>query len=157
MARSTIRLRIEIRKNDELERARVDGKPIEGLETIEEQLGIFDLRSTAEQVSFLLDAADDVPAMQGDLDRLINAWRVGDLAALERELQNERAQAPALYDQLLGVRNRAWMPKLEALLEQERDYLVVVGALHFVGRDGLLQLLRLAGHKPVALAARSAR
>jgi len=140
-----------------MERARVDGKPIEGLETIAEQLGIFDLRSTAEQVSFLLDAAGDVPAMQDDLDRLISAWRVGDLTALERELQNERAQAPALYDQLLGVRNRAWMPKLEALLGHERDYLVVVGALHFVGRDGLLQLLKHAGHKPVALAARSSR
>jgi uncharacterized protein len=140
-----------------MERARVDGKPIEGLETIEQQLGIFDARSTSEQISFLLAAADDVPAMQDDLDRLINAWRAGDLSALERELQNERAQAPALYDQLLGVRNRAWMPRLEALLEQERDYLVVVGALHFVGRDGLLQLLKQAGHKPVVLPAGTAR
>jgi uncharacterized protein YbaP (TraB family) len=140
-----------------MERARVDGKPIEGLETIEQQLGIFDARSASEQISFLLAAADDVPAMQDDLDRLINAWRVGDLSALERELQNERAQAPALYDQLLGVRNRAWMPRLEALLEQERDYLVVVGALHFVGRDGLLQLLKQAGHKPVVLPAGTAR
>jgi len=135
------------------ERARADGKPIEGLETIEDQLGIFDSRSTSEQVSFLLDAADDVPAMHADLDRLIKAWRVGDLDALEREMQKERAHAPALYDQLLGVRNRAWMPKLEALFEQDRDYLVVVGTLHFVGRDGLLQLLSRAGHKPVTLPA----
>jgi uncharacterized protein YbaP (TraB family) len=29
---------------------------------------------------------------------------------------------------------------------------VVVGTLHFVGRDGLLTLLERAGHKPVPLA-----
>jgi uncharacterized protein YbaP (TraB family) len=45
------------------------------------------------------------------------------------------------------------MPKIEALLDGERDYLVVVGTLHFVGRDGLLELLRRAGHKPVVLPA----
>jgi uncharacterized protein YbaP (TraB family) len=140
-----------------MNRARADRKPIEGLETIEDQLGIFDGRSTAEQVKFLVQAANDVPEMRDDLERLIRAWREGDLAAMERELQEERSHAPALYDQLLGARNRAWMPKIEALLTAEQDYLVVVGTLHFVGRDGLLQLLKRAGHKPVALAAPAAR
>ena len=135
-------------------RARADEKPIEGLETIEDQLSIFDARSTTEQVGFLLDAADDVPQMQEDLSRLIEAWRTGDLAAMERELGKERAQAPALYDRLLGARNRAWMPKIEALFDGDRDYLVVVGTLHFVGHDGLLQLLKRAGYKPVMLPAR---
>ncbi len=135
------------------ERARGDGKPIDGLETIREQLGIFDSRSQQEQISFLLDAADDVPEMQHDLDRLIAAWRTGDLRALEREFQKERAQAPALYDELLGARNRKWLPKIEALFDDDRNYLVVVGTLHFVGRDGLLELLKRAGHKPVVLPA----
>jgi uncharacterized protein YbaP (TraB family) len=134
-------------------RAQADGKPIDGLETIEDQLGIFDSRSTAEQVRFLLDAADDVPEMREDLGRLIEAWSTGNVSAMERELDKERAQAPALYDRLLGTRNRAWMPKIEALFDGDRDYLVVVGTLHFVGHDGLLQLLKRAGHKPVVLTA----
>jgi len=137
------------------ERARGDGKPIEGLETIDEQLGIFDSRSQQEQIRFLLDAAEDVPDMRQDLDRLIAAWRSGDLRALEREVQKERAQAPELYDELLGARNRKWLPKIEALLDEDRNYLVLVGTLHFVGRDGLLELLKRAGHKPVALPAAS--
>ena len=137
------------------DRARGDGKPIEGLETIGEQLVIFDSRSQQEQISFLLDAANDVPKMQGDLDRLISAWRTGDMRALEKEFQKERAQAPALYDELLGARNRKWLPKIEALFEQDRNYLVVVGTLHFVGRDGLLELLKRAGRKPVVLPARA--
>jgi uncharacterized protein len=135
------------------ERARADGKPIDGLETVVDQLGIFDARSLSEQTKFLVDAANDVPQMHEDLERLIAAWRIGDLRALERELDQERARAPALYDQLLGQRNRKWMPKIEALLDDERDYLVLVGALHFVGRDGLLALLARAGHEPVVLPA----
>jgi uncharacterized protein YbaP (TraB family) len=57
---------------------------------------------------------------------------------------------------LLGARNRKWIPQIEALLDDDRDYLVVVGALHFVGGDGLLELLRKAGHRAVSLAAEPA-
>ena len=134
-------------------RAREDGKPIDGLETVVDQLGIFDSRSLNEQTKFLVDAANDVPKMHDDLDRLIGAWRTGDLSALEREFNKERAQAPALYDQLLGQRNRKWLPKIEALLNGDKDYLVLVGTLHFVGRDGLLDLLAHDGHKAVVVRA----
>jgi uncharacterized protein YbaP (TraB family) len=134
-----------------VERARADDKPIDGLETVIDQLGIFDARSFDEQTKFLIDAADDVPKLHGDLQRLVAAWRSGDMRALEKEFLKERAQAPALYDALLGERNHKWLPKIAALLDDDRDYLVVVGTLHFVGRDGLLELLTRAGHKPVAL------
>ena len=132
-------------------RAREDGKPVDGLESVDDQLGIFDSRSLSEQTKFLVDAADDVPKMHEDLARLVSAWRTGDLAALEREFNKERAQAPALYDQLLGQRNRKWLPKIEALLDGDKDYLVLVGTLHYVGRDGLLELLARDGHKAVVL------
>ena len=58
---------------------------------------------------------------------------------------------------MLGARNRQWLPKIEALLDGDRDYLVLVGTLHYVGRDGLLELLRKDGHKAVAMPAAYAR
>ena len=133
------------------ERARSDGKRIDGLETVIDQLSIFDSRSMDEQSKFLVDSANDVPKMHEDLGRLVAAWRSGDMRGLEKEFQKERAQAPALYDELLGKRNRKWLPQIEALLDDDQDCLVVVGTLHFVGRDGLLELLTRAGHKPVPL------
>jgi uncharacterized protein len=139
------------------ERARTDGKPIEGLETVIDQLSVFDARSFEEQTRFLLDSADDAPTLDDDLSELILAWRTGDLRALEKAFLKERGKSPQLYDALLGVRNRLWLPKIEALLEQDRDYLVVVGTLHFVGRDGLLALLHQHGHKAVALPAQNAK
>ena len=134
-----------------VERAKVDHKRIDGLETVTDQLGVFDSQSLEDQTKFLLESADDVPKMQADLDSLVTAWRAGDLRALEREFLKERDQAPGLYDALLGARNRKWLPQIEALLNQDEDILVVVGALHYVGHDGLIELLTKAGHKPVPL------
>jgi len=135
------------------ERARADGKSIEGLETVIDQLSVFDARSFEEQTRFLLDSADDVPQLNDDLQKLIDAWRAGNLRALEKAFAEERAKSPELYDALLGARNRKWLPKIEALLEEEKDYLVVVGALHYVGNEGLLALLAADGHKPRAVPA----
>jgi uncharacterized protein len=135
------------------ERAKTDGKPVEGLETVVDQLSVFDARTFEEQTRFLLDSADDAPKLDEDLQKLIAAWRSGDLRALEKEFLKERAKSPQLYDALLGVRNRQWLPKIEALLKEERDCLVVVGTLHFVGRDGLLALLKQGGHTAVAVPA----
>jgi uncharacterized protein YbaP (TraB family) len=139
------------------ERAKADGKPVEGLETVVDQLTVFDARTFEEQTRFLLDSADDAPNLNEDLQKLIAAWRAGDLRALEKEFLKERAKSPQLYDALLGVRNRQWLPKIEALLKEERDYLVVVGALHFVGRDGLLALLKQAGHAALVVPAVSTK
>jgi uncharacterized protein YbaP (TraB family) len=135
------------------ERAKIDGKPVEGLETVSDQLSVFDSRTFEEQTRFLLDSTDDAPRLNDDLQKLIAAWRAGDLHALEQEFIKERAKSPQLYDALLGKRNRQWLPKISALLKEERDYLVVVGTLHFVGRDGLLALLKQAGHKAVSVPA----
>jgi uncharacterized protein YbaP (TraB family) len=135
------------------DRAKADGKAIEGLETVVDQLGVFDARTFPEQTRFLLDSTDDADNLQADLDKLITAWRSGDMRALEKEFIKERARSPALYDALLGARNRKWMPKIEALLADDQDYLVVVGTLHYVGRDGLLTLLKKRGFNPVAMPA----
>ncbi|HEV7607748.1 MAG TPA: TraB/GumN family protein [Steroidobacteraceae bacterium] len=132
-------------------RARADGKPVEGLETVIDQLSVFDARSFEEQTRFLLDSTDDAASLSEDLRKLVSAWRTGNLRSLEKEFLKERAKSPALYDALLGARNRQWLPKIEALLEEDRDYLVVVGTLHFVGKDGLLELLRKDGHVAVAM------
>jgi hypothetical protein len=130
-----------------VDRARADSKPIEGLETVIDQLSIFDARSMEEQTRFLIESVDDMPTLERDLARLVEAWRAGDMRGLEREFRKERAQAPGLYVELLGARNRKWLPKIVDLLDDDQDYLIVVGTLHFVGRDGLLALLKRAGYK----------
>jgi uncharacterized protein YbaP (TraB family) len=44
-------------------------------------------------------------------------------------------------------RNRRWLPTLTGLLHERENYLVVVGALHLVGQDGLVHLLQQSGYR----------
>ena len=83
-----------------------------------------------------------------EIDRLTAAWRGGDGAALATLLLREYRRFPTLYEALVYRRNRDWVPQVEALLERGDDSLVVVGAMHLVGRQGLIELLRARGHDP---------
>ena len=76
------------------------------------------------------------------------AWRTGDVKQLAALLTSEFKDYPVLYRVLVSQRNKHWMPQIEKLLREKDDYLVVVGALHLVGEDGLLQLARARGLKP---------
>lgn len=125
--------------------ARRDGKPIAGLESVEEQLGVLDGLTYADQARFLELTVDEVDSMPGELDRLLAAWQRGDTAVLEQLLLDEYGKMPTLYRPLVADRNRRWLPQIEALAMRADDALVVVGALHLVGPDGLLALLRGRG------------
>ena len=78
---------------------------------------------------------------------MVNAWRKGDSAELDRLLRREASENPVLFRILTTDRNRRWLPKIVTMLAEDQDYLVVVGALHLVGSDGLVALLRNQGFK----------
>jgi len=48
---------------------------------------------------------------------------------------------PALYQSVLVARNRKWVPKIEALLNDDQNYLVIVGTGHLVGHGSVIELL----------------
>ncbi len=128
-------------------KAQADGKQITGLETLSEQLSLFDDQDYQAQAKFLALSSDDIGAMKSELATLLDGWRNGKLDALEAELQREFAGAPELYRALLSQRNANWVPKILALRQGTDDYLVLVGALHLVGQDGLIALLEQRGFK----------
>lgn len=130
-------------------RARRDAKPIVGLETAAGQLGFFAAMSMPEQRRFL-EATLQETGSQEDLRRLTDAWRRGDLALLEAELAQGLEDLPELFDLIIVQRNQNWMEQIEQMLaDPEQDYLVVTGALHMVGRQGLVELLRERGYRIV--------
>jgi hypothetical protein len=131
------------------QRAAVDHKPIIGLETVDQQLGIFAGLSVEQQRRFLLYMLDDADDTAHSADAVVSAWRTGDVRQLERLLSESAAQYPELFRLLTADRNRRWMPTVTRLLQEPQDYLVIVGALHLVGRDGLVQMLQQAGYPVV--------
>ena len=74
-------------------------------------------------------------------------WRHGDVSAAEKEVAEMKNDALALYQKLLPERNRQWLPKITQALRGKRNTMVLVGAMHLVGNEGLLQLLRDDGFK----------
>lgn len=130
-----------------LERARNDGKPIAGLEAIEEQISLFDDMPLDTQRRFLLKTLDDASKIDDDIDTLISAWRDGNLAVMRSELTQGFDGFPQVYNSLVAARNINWLADITDLLDDEDDYLVIVGALHLVGEDSLVKLLDERGFR----------
>jgi hypothetical protein len=128
------------------ELAVADRKPITGLETPAGQFAILGGLSMQDQKRFLLMTLEESEQDDAQLDRLLDAWRRGDTATLARTLSEEFEEFPQLYRPLTEYRNRAWVDEIEDLLDDGDDYLVVVGALHLVGRNSVVDLLRQRGH-----------
>jgi hypothetical protein len=129
--------------------AQTDGKPIIGLETVDDQLGYFAHLTGEQQRQFLRSTLDESSSAQGETAAIVRAWQQGDTVALERLLREGSSDAPDIYRLLTTDRNRRWLPKIVTLLNGDDNFLVVVGALHLIGHDGLVELLQHAGYTPV--------
>lgn len=126
-------------------RSFTDGKEILGLETLDDQIGIFDSLSWADQEALLLLTLTDLQAAEAEMTTLLDAWRDGNLDELAAELTADFDELPELQTALVSSRNQRWAAKLEELLQGSGRYLVVVGALHLVGEDSVIELLSARG------------
>lgn len=130
-----------------MQRALEAGKPTGGLETVADQLHALAGSPLSEQVMGLEDFLDRPQEMPGELSELHQAWRDGDIGRLDRMARLEMMEkTPRTYQMVNVDRNEAWLPELRGLLDAPgRDnVLVVVGAMHLLGEDGVVE--RLAGH-----------
>jgi uncharacterized protein len=129
--------------------ATADHKPIVALETMSEQLGFFSHLTLEEQRQFLRSALNDLDTAGSDTAAVVRAWERGDVRELERLFREEAAESPQLMRLLTTERNRKWLPRIAALLGDDHDDMVVVGAMHLIGDDGLVALLKRQGYNPV--------
>ncbi len=127
-------------------RVQADRKPTSGLETLPEELGSLTALSSEDQVRMLDQTIDELKDLKSEMREVTSAWRQGDAARLASLLSSEYSTFLSLYKPLVSDRNRRWLPQVEELLRADDNSLVVVGALHLVGRDGLLELLRRKGY-----------
>jgi uncharacterized protein len=128
-----------------MERARSDGKSVAGLETVHDQISIFQdmpLDTQAEYLASSLEQAHDLPH---EVDSMVRAWQRGDSQWFANQLLSEFKQDSRLYQSVLGARNRKWLPKIEALLNDDKNYLVIVGTGHLVGAGSVIELLKKDG------------
>ena len=128
--------------------AHQDGKEVHWLEPPAAHIGLFTGMSNALSREFLASALDDSGGDAGDDPaELLRAWKDNDVGAIETLDKQLKTGYPGVYEHLLSERNRNWMPQLKRILDSGEPQLVVVGAAHLVGPDGLIARLRARGYK----------
>lgn len=80
-------------------------------------------------------------------DSMKKAWRKGDNAQLRKiALDPWIGQFPGVYNSLLVNRNNNWIPKIEEMLRTKETELILFGAMHLIGEDGILKQLEDKGY-----------
>ena len=127
-------------------KAQQQGKEILGLESFEAQINLFEQLLLPVQEAFLLQTLKDLEVMEKQFQSLLDAWMRGDAPALEEILLASFREYPDIYRRIVVDRNREWLAQLEKILGQNEKVMVVVGAGHLVGGEGLIELLRAKGY-----------
>ena len=124
------------------------GKPTGGLETLQDQLNVFDTLPMKVQDALLKEslALTDSKKREKAFLHMVKSWHQGNLDGLE-ELVDTFKTYPLYYKNLLVKRNKNWVPQIEEFLTEEKNVLVIVGAAHLPGEDGLLNLLTEKGYE----------
>ena len=133
------------------ELAQRDNKEIIGLETTRQQLGFLDNLSVESQRDMLIQTMSDSRNIAEIMDEMVTAWRYGDIDFLEENLLAEMQEYDELHEVIVVRRNRSWTETIQELLREDDDYLIVVGALHLVGKEGVPYLLSQRGHNVTQL------
>ena len=130
------------------QRAANDRKEIGALETAQEQLMFIATMGEGKEdelIAYTLRQIEDLPEM---MQAMKAAWRAGDNAEMEAvALRPMEKDFPVMTDRFVEDRNNVWLPKIEAMFETEAVELVLVGALHLVGKEGLLEQLKAKGYE----------
>ena len=128
-----------------MDRARSDGKTVAGLETAHDQIALFEAMSWDAQAEYLIASLEQAHDLPKEVDDMVHAWQRGDTHWFEQQLREDLGRDPGLYQSLLAARNRKWVPKIEALLNDDKNYLVIVGTGHLVGPGSVIDLLAKDG------------
>jgi uncharacterized protein YbaP (TraB family) len=127
-------------------KAEAAGKPVVGLETLRDQAQIFDRFNDEENELYLVNTISGLPSYAEMVRRLVDAWRDGDVRLLDRLLNQDKRSDPMTHDLLFSERNSKWMPEIERFAHESGNFLIIVGAGHLVGDDGVVAQLKRAGY-----------
>lgn len=127
------------------------------LETVEEQLLVFDSMSVSQQIKFLNDTVDFMETALRDnksfVEASIEAYLNGNIEALMAQLMAFMNKDDVLYqqliDRLINQRNHKMAKKMLSLVTNDPDnkYFFAIGAGHFCGEHGIHSILMEQGYK----------
>lgn len=116
----------------------------DALETVDDQLKLFDEMPPETQMTYLIELARDIDKVGPSLSAMVAAWAKGDAEGLAR-LMNDEMDDPAIAERLLYARNRNWARWVETRLAAPGTVFVAVGAGHLAGANSVQDYLAKGG------------
>jgi uncharacterized protein len=129
--------------------AEAEGKPVEGLETLQAQLEMFNhMPATPAAPPVVPQSATFAPAMNSlsqSMAEMQSAWKRGDQTVFVRILGQLERGAPETYRMMFTERNARWADWIRARMQMPGTVFVAVGAGHLAGKDSVLVKLAQLG------------
>jgi uncharacterized protein len=134
-----------------LGQAKQANKPIDGIETVAEQVEAFDRLPFDQQVKQLVEMISDMDKARQQYQQLVAAYTSQQLDQISKVSEEENKDYPQFEQVLITDRNTKWIPRLKEKISDGGCF-IAVGAGHLAGRNGILELLKKKGYKvePVA-------
>lgn len=124
-----------------------DKKSFKYLELPEQQISYLANMGKGYEDELINYTLDDMKKLPTVMKQMKDAWRVGDNEELYNVAGKEwQEQFPKSYNQLLVERNNNWMPEVEGYFNTKEVEFVLVGAMHLVGKEGVLSQLAAKGY-----------
>jgi uncharacterized protein len=127
-------------------------KPVLGLETVEQQMSIFDKVPMEDQVKALVEISHRPEEVKKEITTLIAAYKNQDLPHLMKLAKESEfnTESPEFMEDLLTKRNANWIPIIERAARTKPTFFAF-GAAHLGGADGVVNLLRAKGYAVKAI------
>ena len=127
-----------------IEMAKAQSKEVLGLETIEEQMKIFDNMPDSLQVQMVMRFVDEFYVQKKEFAKMAAAYKQQDLDAIYQHIMSSPDIAGS-EEVLLFNRNKKWIPIMEKAMQKEKVFFAV-GAGHLGGPEGVINLLKEKGY-----------
>lgn len=128
-----------------VEMAKADQKNIEGLESIEDQMNVFNKIPDSTQARMIVEMVKNMGEQRKQFSEMVEAYKKQDLKSLSEKM-SESPEWKGFEDILLVNRNKNWISRMETAMKSGTQ-LFAVGAGHLPGQEGVIMLLRDKGYK----------
>lgn len=117
-----------------------------GIETLEEQMAIFDTIPYKDQMKMLLSLVDSLPAARKEFKSLVALYKAQNINELYQMTMKSEFGMEGNEEVMLFARNQKWIPRIRRIASAKPTFFAV-GAAHLGGEKGVIALLRKEGFR----------
>ena len=123
-----------------IEMAKKSGMSVAGLETVQDQLTLFESGISTKDILEMMEASD-----QEVTKKMVEIYKREDLQQMFTLTTDDKLMSPEARKLMLDDRNIKWLDIMPEMMHKESVFFAV-GAAHLPGKNGVIELLKKAGY-----------